>query len=394
MARGWRFGRRASDRRPGAIGASSGSSSSPSVARTLPRKLGDSTPCVRSRTCRTSVRTTPGGSQDGDGLEAHRSRSSIGADRFAAIVRASSCGRRIAAVRQQDPGVVGRALNEGPDAMAVRIGSSSRRSDSRARGRPTARRGDRLAIRSQALAQVGLVLDLAEADAIAVGRVGRGRSRSRLDRAGRDRRAGPSGFARPSIPRAERTSAWRVFEQRVQVLPDDVGDQADRRRSRTGRRAGRACGSTPSSLRAAIATWSRTSGDVVAGQGDDLVADRGLDLCPGSRPRGRPRRGTSGSGRSSSRAWNAGSSGPAPTQRPQGVHPAAFAGPGRRGRVASSRGRLAASAALGQEPLGDVAVVDVRAAQPLDQLVVARLRQVEPDARGASPCSGRGRAGP
>ena len=64
-------------------------------------------------------------------------------------------------------------------------------------------------------------------------------------------------------------------------------------------------------------------------------------------------------------------------QRPEAVHP---------GRAAALSSRTSASSLLadrgrgpfGQQPLGDVAVVDVRAAQELDQLVVARLGQVEP----------------
>ena len=61
---------------------------------------------------------------------------------------------------------------------------------------------------------------------------------------------------------------------------------------------------------------------------------------------------------------------------------------------ASSLPRIDGRASFGQQPLGDVAIVDVGAAQELDQLVVARLAPGRTRLAAASPCTARGRAGP
>ena len=70
-------------------------------------------------------------------------------------------------------------------------------------------------------------------------------------------------------------------------------------------------------------------------------------------------------------------------QRPQGVHPRLA----RRRLVEDQRFQLCrgrGAVPFGQQPLGHVAVEDIRTVQPLDQLVVALLRQIEAGRRGVS----------
>ncbi len=71
-------------------------------------------------------------------------------------------------------------------------------------------------------------------------------------------------------------------------------------------------------------------------------------------------------------------------QGPEAVHPGLAAASSSRTSASSLVAGSRRQEPLGQEPLGDVAVVDVRAGQRLDQLVVARLRQVEAARRGVS----------
>ncbi len=63
----------------------------------------------------------------------------------------------------------------------------------------------------------------------------------------------------------------------MQVLPDDLRNQRIVVTVVAARRPETGSGSTPSSFRAAMATWSRTSGCGSRAQLDHLVADRRLD---------------------------------------------------------------------------------------------------------------------
>src|SRR5947209_5434860 len=106
-------------------------------------------------------------------------------------------------------------------------------------------------------------------------------------------------------------------------------------------------GATPPSFRAAMATWRRTTG--LGSRASSTILSRIDDPTWPMLPA---------------------------DQGPESVHP-------RRplDLVVEDQGRQPAPdrrrGPLSQEPLRDVAVIDVRARQEFDQIVIARLRQVE-----------------
>ena len=211
--------------------------------------------------------------------------------------------------------------------MAVRIGRI-RAGGLSIRGRPTAsREAGRRSGPGTRLAR--FVLDLAsEPDRRAASpRIRRGQGRSR----GRDRREVLQ--ARTStIPRRRVKSPWRVSSRGWRFCQTIWGIKRSSCRRGQDVKRGWACGSIPASFVAAMATWSRTSGESSPARATP-VPDRGIDPCPISRGPDAPGPERRDRCSDSRRAWNSGSSRPAPTQGPQGVHPARASRPGRRGRV-------------------------------------------------------------
>ena len=275
---------------------------------------------------------------------------------------------------------------DGPDAMAVRIGLNSRRSDSRS---AAVRRESRSLARDhvQALAQFDFVLDLAEEPRAVAASSRRSRTRPNARETIGERpfklRASIDSTAARSQP-GESSRRGRRF---CQTIWGSKGSSCSE--DRTSRRMG--MGSIPASLLAAIATWRRTSGESsrarathlsrIAGSTCALVA-RGPH-APGPDRRDRDRRGVgrgtpdragrtrrASTGRASSRVSRSGRRGPSLESWPaRGV------------------------GALGEEPLGDVAVVDVRASQQAINSSSPAFARSKP-VRRASRRSGRGRAGP
>ena len=96
------------------------------------------------------------------------------------------------------------------------------------------------------------------------------------------------------LPAIARTTSACVLQQRMQVLPDDVRDQRSSPLVAQHVEQRRRSASMPSSLRAAMATWSRTSGDGSLRQRDDLRRGSIVRPCRRCPPRGRPRRGSRG----------------------------------------------------------------------------------------------------
>ena len=195
-----------------------------------------------------------------------------------------------------------------------------------------------------------------------------------------------------------RNLSARVSEQRVQVLPDDVRDQlVVAAFARTSTSSG--SGSRPSILRAAMATCSCTSGEDrwprAATCSTALFVDHALIA---DRP-ARPRRGTSGPCASAAPGETSPDRGrrrrSAVHERVQALQPCGAELVVEHDLLSSfareSSCRVIRSC---KQPLGRVADKVVARFEPLDELLVGLLRQVERRRPAACPCSARGRAGP
>ena len=165
----------------------------------------------------------------------------------------------------------------------------------------------------------------------------RRRPRARPQQARDDPRHRPSGWpaasrsargskrAEPGLPALDSIQppgdlGLAVVEQRMQVLPDDVRDQRIVDDCSAGRRAARRAGRLPAIFRAAMATWSRTSGLGSRAELDDLLADRRLDLSHVPRRADAP--GAEGRvGVGQQLGVKAGLERPDADQRPEPVHP-------------------------------------------------------------------------
>ena len=139
----------------------------------------------------------------------------------------------------------------------------------------------------------------------------------------------------------EASSPWRPSSNGCRFCQTICGINGVVAELRPGRRAEPASGSTPSIFRAAMATWSRTSGLGSRGQRDDLLADRRLDLPHVPRRADAP--GAEGRVAVRSTAWResparAARCRPGPTARASG--PSAVSS--RRERATSSWPRIAA----------------------------------------------------
>ena len=219
------------------------------------------------------------------------------------------------------------------------------------------------------------------------------RARMRSDRPRQDRDQGRRRFqvgrfngGRRTGPACLSSSGWR-FCQAMCGISASSPQCASTSTSR-------AIGSSPSTFREAMATWSWTAGRGVGGQLRDRLANR-ADRPSACSPRhGRPRRGRRGRRGRGAPCGRPASSGPAPTRAQRACIRALRGSFAIEGDRPSASRRVGGTLPLGEEALGDVAEVDVRAAEAGDQLVVSLPSRGRTSGRGGCPCSGRGRAGP
>ncbi len=190
---------------------------------------------------------------------------------------------------------------------------------------------------------------------------------TRGDCGGSVRVASASEIVGRALPAADAGSARRC-----------AGSACRRRSAPAARRpAAAAPASTPSILRAAMATCSRTSGDGSSASATTVVAHAPASTLP-TLPAARTpqaRKPASACVKQlpvETRRRERAACRPAPTGRASGP----CAAPRASSTSRSSFGRVCRVVALAQQPLGDVAEVDVRAVQPLDQL---RRRSPAPD---------------
>ena len=278
-----------------------------------------------------------------------------------------------------------RVLPRGGQQRGVEVAAAPRGSPRGSARRSAANRSRSPASRAPAISPVWIrPASIARAFPAAAVRAGSSpRSRARTDRPGSSGRrpggragarrpaagsptGGPTAFA--SACEASRTNGAAVLvEQRVQVLPDDVRDQ----------RVVAAVGEHVEQDGERLDPFELPGGDrhlqphvgrrVARPATTTLSRTVGIDLRACSRPPARPRRGSPGRRGPAGASWKSARSGPAPTSAQRACSRALRGALSSRTSACSFAG-LAGVVPLGQQPLGDVAVVDVRAVQPLDQL--------------------------